>query len=352
MKLEYVLKNIEPLNAQVMEAAQKKLDNLTKPLGSLGKLEGMAKRLAGIREELIPSVKNKYIIIMCADNGVTDKGVSSCPKSVTKEVTINFTKGFTGVNVLARHAGARLHVIDIGVDADIQVEGVINKKIRKGTWDISEGAAMTRDEVIKAIEIGIEAVGELKEKGADLLGTGEMGIGNTTTSSAVAAAITGASVEEMVGKGAGLTREGYEAKIQIVKRAIEINRPNAKDGIDVLQKLGGFDIAGLTGCFIGAAYYRLPILIDGFISSAAALAAITIAPNIKDYIFTSHGSAEPGAKRIFQYLDMEPYLFLDMRLGEGTGVALGFHIIDAAIAAYSQMGTFNDANIEKYVPLD
>ncbi|ACL75027.1 nicotinate-nucleotide--dimethylbenzimidazole phosphoribosyltransferase [Ruminiclostridium cellulolyticum] len=352
MTFEEAINSIKELNIETMQKAQKRLDNLTKPLGSLGRLEEIVKQLAGITGELFPCVKNKKIVIMCADNGVVEEGVSSCPKSVTSSVTQNFLKGFTGVNVLSRHSRADIVVVDVGVDDDIDCPGVINRKIRKGTWNIMKGPAMTRNEAIKAIETGIEIVGKLKEKGVNLLGTGEMGVGNTTTSSAVASVLIGNDIGEMVGKGAGLTQKGLINKIEIIKNAIDINKPNPSDPIDVLAKVGGFDIAALTGCFLGAAAYRLPVMIDGFISATAALAAIKIKPECRNYILPSHGSAEPGNKKIMEALDMSPMLLLEMRLGEGSGAALAFHIIDAAVAAYNEMGTFGDAKIEQYKPLE
>ncbi|MCX8131203.1 MAG: nicotinate-nucleotide--dimethylbenzimidazole phosphoribosyltransferase [Clostridia bacterium] len=352
MIYDKAISSIEQLDMAAMKKAQTRLDSLTKPLGSLGRLEEIVKQLAGITGNPFPVVNKKAVIIMCADNGVVEEGVSSCPKNVTSIVTQNFMKGFTGINVLARHAGADIVTVDIGVDDDIVCPGILNRKIRKGTWNMAKGPAMTRDEAIKAIETGIEIVKGLKEEGVNLLGTGEMGIGNTTTSSAVAAVLTGSQVWDMVGKGAGLTQEGLENKAEVIRRAIEINNPDSGEPLDVLAKVGGFDIAGLAGCFLGAALYRVPILIDGFISAAAALVAIKINPACRNYIFPSHGSAEPGSKKIMQELGFEPMLQLEMRLGEGTGAALGFHIIDAAVAAYSQMGTFGDANIEQYEPLE
>jgi nicotinate-nucleotide--dimethylbenzimidazole phosphoribosyltransferase len=348
---EETLKMIKSLDSEVMKAAQSRLDSLTKPLGSLGRLEEMVKSFAGITGELFPKVDKKSVIIMCADNGVVDEGVSQSTKEITASVTRNFIRGITCINVLSKHAGADIVVVDIGVDADINEKGILNRKIRKGTWNIAHGPAMTRDEAIKAIEVGIDIVRQLKHKGINVLGTGEMGIGNTTTSSAVSVALTGDSVEKMVGKGAGLSTEGLKKKIEVIKRAIEINKPDPNDPIEVLAKLGGFDIAGLVGCFLGAAAYRIPILIDGFISAAAALVALRIKPEIRGYIFPSHGSAEPGTAAIMKTLGFEPMLNLGMRVGEGTGAAIAFHIIDAAFAAYTQMGTFDDANIEQYVPL-
>lgn len=352
MSFQKTVNSISGLHTDLMDKAQERLDSLTKPLGSLGRLEDIIKQLAGITGELYPKVDKKTVIIMCADNGVVGEGVSSCPKSVTSSVKLNFTRGITGINVFTRHTGADVVVVDIGVDDAIEREDILNRKIRRGTWNIAKGPAMTKDEAVKAIETGIEVVTELKKKGVNLLGTGEMGIGNTTTSSAVAAVLTGNSIESMVGRGAGLTSDGLEKKINVIRQAIEINRPDPGDVPDVLAKIGGFDIAGLTGCFLGAAACRVPILIDGFISAAAALAAVRIKPEVKSFIFPSHASAEPGSKKIMEALGFEPMLNLDMRLGEGTGAAIAFHIIDAAVAAYEQMGTFADASIEQYIPLE
>jgi len=352
MLLQETLDKIGSLNSDIMAKAQERLNSLTKPLGSLGKLEDIAIRITGITGELFPKVDRKTVVIMCSDNGVIEEGVSSCPKSVTSSVTRNFTRGITGINVLSRHAGADIVVVDIGVDDEISVDGVLNRKIRKGTSNIAKGPAMTKEEAIRAMEVGIEIVTDLKNKGVNLLGTGEMGIGNTTTSSAVASVLTHSNVDCMVGKGAGLTRQAYENKISVVKRAISLNKPDANDPLDVLSKLGGFDIAGLAGCFIAAAALRIPVLIDGFISSVAALVAVKMKPEVKNFIFPSHGSAEPGSKRVLEEMGFEPMLNLGMRLGEGTGAALAFHIIDAAIAAYTKMGTFADAGIVDYIPLE
>lgn len=352
MKLHQALDSISGLHIDFVNKAQMRLNNLTKPLGSLGRLEDIVKQIVGITGEVFPRVDKKMVVIMCADNGVLDEGVSSCPKSVTATVTRNFLKGFTGINVLTGHAGAGICVVDVGIDDDMECEGILNRKIRRGTWNIVKSPAMTRDEAVSTIEAGIDIVRELKEQGINLLGTGEMGIGNTTTSSAITAVLTGDPLEELVGRGAGLTREGLDNKINVVKRSIDFNKPDQDDPLDVLAKLGGFDIAGLVGCFIGAAAYRMPILIDGFISAAAALVAVRMNSGIKDYILPSHGSAEPGSKAIMRAIGLEPYLNLGMRLGEGTGAALAFHIIDAAFAAYTRMGTFGDAEIEQYVPLE
>lgn len=348
--LNKLLNEIAPLDIKSMKAAQKRLDSLTKPLGSLGKLEDIIVKLSGINASASPKIDKKAIVVMCSDNGVVEEGVSSCPKSVTASVTCNFTRGITAVNVLSRLTNAKDVIVDIGVDADIENPLILNKKIRKGTWNMAKGPAMTEEEAINGIMTGINIVKDLKAEGINLLGTGEMGIGNTSTSSAITAVFTGQPIEKLVGIGSGLSKEAYINKIEVIKRAIEINKPDVNNPIDVLAKVGGFDIAGLTGCFLGAAIYRVPILIDGFISAASALTAIRINPIVKEYMFTSHGSAEPGSDVIMKALDMEPMLNLNMRVGEGTGTALGFQLFDAAMAAYTQMGTFDDAEIKQYVP--
>ncbi len=351
MLLQEALDSIAGLDEDMMLKAQLRLDSLTKPLGSLGRLEDIVRQLAGITGELYPSVHRKAIVVMCADNGVVEEGVAQTSKSVTSAVTRNFTKGFTAINVLAGHSKAELAIVDIGVDDDLSVDGILDRKIRRGTRNIAKGPAMTGQEAVKAIEAGIGVVSELHGRGVNLLGTGEMGIGNTTTSSAVASVLTGSSVEKMVGRGAGLSDEGLINKIRVVKQAIKLNRPDPNDPLEVLSKLGGLDIAGLVGCYIGAAAFRIPILVDGFISSAAALIAVNIKSEIRSFILPSHGSAEPGNRAVMDALGMEPLMNLRMRLGEGTGAALAFHIVDAAVAAYRDMGTFDDANIQKYTHL-
>lgn len=344
-----ILRSIGQLYDEPMAEAKKRLDSLLKPTGSLGVLEEIICRIAGIRGEVYPSIDKKTVIILCSDNGVVEEGVTSCPKEVTTCLTSSLFRGLATVNAFTRHAGADITVVDIGLDSDLDCEGLICRKIRKGTCNIAKGPAMTRDEAIRAIETGIGIVKDLKNKGYNMLGTGEVGIGNTTTSSAVSSVLTGSPAEEMVGRGAGLSDEGLMKKIETVKKAIEINKPNPDDPIDVLSKLGGFDIAGLTGCFIGAAAYRIPILIDGFISSCAALLAVRMEPKVRAYVFSSHGSAEPGSRRVMKELGLEPMLSLGMRVGEGTGTALAFNLIDAAFEAYTKMGTYADASIEKYM---
>ncbi len=340
--LTETIDSIAGLNAEVMEKAQERLDNLLKPPGSLGKLESIVKKISGMTGELQNTFEKKTIIAMCADNGVVEENVSSFPKDVSFLVADCMAKGIAGVAVLSRHAGADLRIVDMGLDIDTEPEGIIRRKIRKGTGNISKGPAMTRDEAVKAIEIGIEIAREAIEEGSDILGTGEVGIGNTTTSSAILHALTGDSLDSLVGRGAGLDDEGLENKKMIIKKAVEINTPDPGDPIDVLAKVGGFDIAGLVGVYLAAASKKIPVVVDGFISGTAAVVAAKIKPEATGYMLASHSSAEPGAGAIREILQLDPMLNMDMRLGEGTGCALAFHIIDAATKIMKEMGTFAD----------
>lgn len=343
--LNETLKSIEPLNENAVKDAWKYLDGLTKPIASLGELEKIAAKIAGITGNIHNNINKKTIIIMCADNGVQDEGVSSCPQELTWIVSNNFTRGITGVNVLADFANSEITVVDIGIKGKINNPKILNRKIAHGTKNMLKGPAMTREEAIKAIETGIEIVDNLVQKGYDLFGTGEMGIGNTTTSSAILSVLSGLDVDITTGRGAALTDEQFENKKLVIKKAIELNKPNRNDIIDVISKVGGFDIAGLCGCYLGAAKNRKPIVIDGFIASAAALCAYRLNPLVKNYIFPSHLSAEPGAKYIMNEIGLEPFLNLGMRLGEGTGCTLAFNIIEAALHVINNMGTFEQAGI-------
>ncbi len=349
---EKIKAGIKPACEHSMREAAQRLDKLAKPIGSLGKLEDLAVKISGMTGKQNNSFEKKVTIIMAADNGVVEEGVSACPQAVTTIQTINFLKGVTGICVLSKHAGADIRVVDIGIASDLEYPGLIIRKIRKGTSNMAKGPAMSREEAINAIETGIEMVSQLVGEGYSLFGTGEMGIGNTSTSSAVAMTFLGCSAEEAVGKGAGLTEEGYNNKKSVIERAISINRPDPKDPIDVLSKVGGFDIAGMTGCFLGAAYHRVPIVVDGFISAAAALAAFRINPLIKDFILPSHFSEEPGYKLAMDQIGLKPMLDLNMRLGEGSGCPLAFNIIEAAEAIISEMATLEEAMIESDFLID
>ena len=341
------LRDIKPICEDSVVQAWKHIDNLTKPIGSLGMLEEIGAKIAGITGILNYVINKKNIIIMCADNGVVEEGVSNCPQSFTATVTNNFTKGITGVCVLSKFCGADITVVDVGVKVDFINSKIINKKIAYGTNNIVNGPAMTREQAIKAIEAGIEIVEKLKTEGYDLLGTGEMGIGNTTTSAAIISVLSEIDSDIIVGKGSGLTQEQLENKRNVVKKALEVNQPDKDDVIDVLSKIGGFDIAALCGCFLGAAKHRIPIVIDGIISSTAALCAYKLSSFCKDYMFPSHLSAEPGAKYVMNEIGLEPILNLKMRLGEGSGCPMAFNIIEGALYSMNNMATFEEAELTK-----
>ena len=343
--LNKTINSIKPAYGDSVSQARERLDILAKPIGSLGKLEDIAAKLAGITGKVHNKINKKGVIVMCADNGVVDEGVSAAPQSITALLTENMAKGIMGVCVLSGQAGADVKVVDIGVNAKFNNPKIIDRKIAFGTHNISKEPAMTRIDAIKAIEIGIEIVDKLVEEGYDLLGTGELGIGNTTTSAAVLSALSGLSPDITVGMGVGLTKEQFENKKRVVSRALEVNMPDKNDVLDVIAKVGGLDIAGLCGCFLGAAKNRIPIVIDGYISSAAALCAYKLNPLLHDFMFPSHLSAEQGASYMMKELGLEPLLDLKMRLGEGSGCPFAFYIIESALAIINHMGTFDDAMI-------
>lgn len=345
--LENTLNDINGRHEDAVERAWKRIDNLTKPIGSLGEVEEIGAKIAGITGKIFNSINKKNIIIMCSDNGVWDEGISSCSQDLTVNVTNNFIKGVTGVCVLSDFYNSDKTVVDIGIKADIDNPEIIDKKINYGTKDMAKEPAMTREETIKAIEVGIEMVDEVASRGYDLLGTGEMGVCNTATSSAVLSVLSGISPDIVVGKGSGITDEQFVRKIEVVKRAIDVNKPNPEDVIDVLSKVGGFDICGLCGCFLGAAKNRIPIVIDGFISSVAALCAVRLKESTGDFMFPSHLSAEPGAKYIMRELGLTPMLNLNMRLGEGSGCPFAFSIIEASLYTLNNMATFEETEIDR-----
>lgn len=345
LKLKKIINDITGLNNEVMAEAKVRVDSLAKPLGSLGKLEDIAVKLAGITGKVKNSINKKCIIIMSSDNGVVEEGVASAPQSVTLAQTINFSRGLTGVAVLAKENNCDLKVVDIGVNTERKIPGAIDRKIRKGTYNIVKGQAMSYEECIRAINVGIEMAGKAHEEGYNILGVGEMGIGNTTTSSSILVSLSGCSIEEAVGKGAGITKEAFEKKKWVVSEAIKVNNPDKKDPIDVLSKVGGFDIAGMVGVFLGAAYYKIPIVIDGFISVVAALAAVRMNQLVREYLITSHCSKEIGYNIAMKELDLEPMLNLDMRLGEGSGCPIAFSIIEFSCAMMNNMATFEEAEI-------
>lgn len=340
--LQKTLDSIEPLDEKAMERAQARLDSLLKPPGSLGRLESVAVQLAGITGNIVNRVQHRTIIVMCADNGVTAEGVTSFPREVSRLVAETMLKGIAGVAVLARHANARLIVVDVGLEGTVEVPGIMDRKVRHATANMAHEPAMSRAQCLQAIETGIEITNDAIAAGADIIGTGEVGIGNTTTSSAVLLALTGASAEELVGRGAGLSDEGLQHKREIVRAAVARHAPDPRDPVDVVSKVGGLDIAGLMGCYLAAAANRVPVVIDGFIAGAAAVAAAALHPEARAFMIPSHASGEPGARVIARTLAMEPMLNMGMRLGEGTGCALAFPVIEAAARVIAEMGTFAD----------
>ena len=348
MTLDEILDNIESLDIDAMEQAQRRWNSIAKPLHGLGRLEEHIIRIAGISKDAKVHIEKKALIVMCADNGVVEEGVTQTGQEVTAVVAENFLTGSTSAAIMSRRAGAEIFPIDIGMARKTKIP---DYKVAYGTKNIAKGPAMTREEAVQAIMTGIRLVKEKKEEGFQVIATGEMGIGNTTTSSAVSTLLLGEMPERMTGRGAGLTSEGLEHKVSVIKRAIERNRPVAADTLDVLAKVGGFDIAGLTGVFLGGAYYRLPVVIDGFISAAAALAAYKLCPFTKEYMFAAHVSGEPGMKIILDELGMEAVLSADMCLGEGTGALAYLPVLDMAAEVYDKMSTFSDNNIEDYEEL-
>ncbi|MCL2834452.1 MAG: nicotinate-nucleotide--dimethylbenzimidazole phosphoribosyltransferase [Treponema sp.] len=344
-KLNRYLAQIKDPDTAAMANARARLDDLAKPPGSLGKLEEIAVKLAGISGGMVYDTSKRCVIIMSSDNGVVEEGVASAPQSVTYIQTLNFTKGITGAAVIAKQFNTDLIIVDVGINADVNHPQIKNKKIRKGTWNIARREAMTYDEALRAILAGIETAVEAAKSGYKIIGAGEMGIGNTTTSSAVLCALTGISAEQAAGKGAGLDDQAYQKKIKVIKTALEINKPDSGDPVDVLAKVGGFDIAALAGVYIGCAVMGIPAVIDGFISMAAALAAYRLNPAVKNSMFASHASFEQGYAHASKALGLEPPLNLDMRLGEGSGCPIMFAVMDAACAVIRDMGTFAQADI-------
>lgn len=343
--IESYRKKIKPLNEAALLEAALHLDQLTKPQGSLGKLESIAKQVAGITGLKIPDLSRKAVIVMAGDHGVCAEGVSAFPAEVTPQMVMNFLHGGAAVNVLARQAGAEVVCVDIGVNADLAHPQLISRKVRKGTRNIAQGPAMTREEALQAIAVGWELVEELFGRGVRLFATGEMGIGNTTSSAAMLIVLAGVDVQQAVGRGTGIDETRWLHKQEVIVRAIAVNQADARDALDVLSKLGGLEIAGLVGVILGAAAFGCPVIIDGFISSAAALVASRIAPISVDYMLGSHLSLEQGHAAMLESIGLAPMLQMDMRLGEGTGAVLAFHFVDAALKIMSEMATFTSAGI-------
>lgn len=339
---------IPSLDEASMALAHERQSRLTKPAGSLGILEELSVQVAGIVGDPRPSVTRKAVIVMAGDHGVARQGVSAYPPEVTPQMVMNFLTGGAAINALARQAGARVTIVDMGVAADLPPHpGLIDRKVAKGTADFTRGPAMTADQAEQALRAGIEVVAAEHHAGLDLVGTGDMGIGNTTPSAAIIAALSGLPVNQVTGRGTGVDDKGLSHKVAAIETALRVNRPNPKDAFDVLCKVGGFEIAGLAGVIIGAASKRVPVVIDGFISGAAAVIAAGLAPEVKPFLIASHRSVEKGHKAMLDLLGLRPLLDLHMQLGEGTGAAIAFNVVEAAVRALDEMATFDEAGVSE-----
>ncbi len=338
--------SIEPVEKRFSDLTQKRLDAKTKPRGSLGRLEDLACQLASVQRTATPSVSSKAVVVMGADHGVAEEGVSAYPQEVTAQMLLNFARGGAGINVLARHSGARVVVVDIGVAHPLPaMPEIFSQRVRAGTANFTKGPAMSLDEATRAVLVGASLASQLADSGVNLIGIGEMGIANTTASSAMTAVLTRTAVEEVTGLGTGIDSATRTRKIDVIRRAIQVNRPDAKNPMDVLHKLGGLEIAGLAGVVLGAAARQTAVVIDGFIASVAALIATRMVPAVAGYLIASHRSVEIGHRVVLVELGRMPLLDLGLRLGEGTGAALAMNLIDAAVAVLSEMATFESAGV-------
>lgn len=349
MTLEEAVSKIQPVDRNAMSTSEKRWNSIAKPLHSLGKMEALIIQIAGVTGCADIDIRKKALVAMCADNGVVEEGVTQTGQEVTAIVAENFLTGDTSACVMCRQSGTDVYPVDVGMATDTKVPADL--KVMHGTCNMTKGPAMTREQAVQAIEAGIEMAVRLKEKGYGIIATGEMGIGNTTTSSAVASVLLDQPVEKMTGRGAGLSGEGLQRKIQAIKRAIERNSPDPEDPVDVLAKVGGLDIAGLTGVFLGGAALRIPVVMDGFISCTAALCAMKICPSAGDYMIASHVSKEPAAELILRALGKEAVIHGDMCLGEGSGAVALFPFLDMGVAVYEEMSTFEEIKVEQYEEL-
>lgn len=350
--LKNTLEEILPSDPDAKKITRDKWDKLVKPIGSLGTLEEATIKISGMTGKTINKLDKKAIVVMAADNGVVEEGVSAPPQIFTRVLAESTAKGITGVAILGKYTNTDVYTVDIGMNGKVSHPEIIDKKINKGTKNFVKEPAMTYDEAIKSIEIGIEIGNLLFERGYDILGVGELGIGNTTTSAAVLSVLSGLDVDTTSGKGAGLTEEQYENKKATILKGINFNKPNKEDPIDVISKVGGFDIGGMCGLYLSAGKNKKPIVIDGFISSVAALCAVRLNENVKDYILPSHLSNEPGAKYVMKELQMQAMMNLGMRLGEGSGCPLAFQVLEAATHTLENMGTFEEASLSSSVLVD
>ncbi|MBW2183889.1 MAG: nicotinate-nucleotide--dimethylbenzimidazole phosphoribosyltransferase [Deltaproteobacteria bacterium] len=349
-KLQDILASIKPPDNTLYNEARNRLDKMAIPRGSLGRLEEFAQRVVAIRNTLTPEVKKKKVVVFAGDHGVVEEGVSAFPQDVTMQMVYNFIAGGAGINVLARHVGAEVIVVDMGVAGDLEPrEGLLIKKVAKGTKNMAKTPAMTREDAISALTIGIEIARDLHSEEVDIIGTGDMGIGNTTPSAAISSVLTKQDPEKVTGRGTGIDDERLKHKIAVIKKSINLHCPDPDDPIDVLSKVGGFEIAGIAGLIIGAAFHRIPVVIDGFISTAAAVVAVSLNPVIREYFFAAHKSVEYGHAMLLEWMEQRPILDLSMRLGEGTGAALGMSLIEAGVKIMHEVLTFDEAGVRKAI---
>jgi len=356
MELNEILKGIRPVDPRWIEKARERTARLVMPPRALGRLHEISERLCGIRSTLEPSMGRKAFLVMAGDHGVVEEGVSAYPQQVTGEMVRTFLREGAGINVLARHVGAEVWVVDMGIIPELDPstlpggDRLLIHKVAPGTGNMARGPAMHRDQALKSVLTGFHLGSKLMEEGVEVLGTGDMGIGNTTPSTAIASVLTGRDPKEVVGRGTGVDDEGLKRKIRAIERAIEVNRPDPTDGLDVLAKVGGFEIGGIAGCILAGAYHRRPVVIDGLISTAGALIAQSLCPSVTDYLFAGHRSQEPGHQAMLEHLGLEPILDLGMRLGEGTGAALAMGIMEGAVKVFREMLTFDEAGVSDKAP--
>jgi nicotinate-nucleotide--dimethylbenzimidazole phosphoribosyltransferase len=347
-KLSQVISQIQPVSASWLAKAKERLDSLTKPPGSLGRLEELAARYVAIREEMLPSLEKKRVVVFAADHGVVAEGVSAFPPEVTYQMVYNFLRGGAGINVLAWHVGAEVEVVDIGVNYDFEPEiGLISRKVAYGSRNLAQEPALTQEEALNAIWVGIERVQEALAHGADALAAGDMGIGNTTPAAALGALFSGRPVAAVTGRGTGIDDAAFRHKVGVINRALALHRPEPNDPLGALSAVGGLEIAGITGLILGAAAARVPLLLDGLIATAGALVATRLAPAASDYLIAAHRSVEPGHQIMLDSLGLSPLLNFQMRLGEGTGAALGLGLLEAGVRIYREMATFTEAGVSE-----
>jgi len=345
-ELSQIISQIEPLDPAWEQRAQERLDSLTKPRGSLGRLEELAARYVAITREPMPALDQKWVVVFAADHGVVAEGVSAYPQDVTHQMVLNFLRGGAGINVLSRHVGARVAVVDIGVNHDFgQMPDLIIRKVAYGSRNMAKEPALTREEAIKALLIGVEMAELATASGMDAMAAGDMGIGNTTPAAALASVFTGRPVAAVTGRGTGIEDQALRHKVAVINRALAMHQPSAEDPVGALAAVGGLEIAGIAGIILGTAAARRPLMLDGFIATAGALVATALAPAVADYLIAAHRSVEPGHQIMLDYLGLKPLFNLQMRLGEGTGAALGLNMLEAAVRIYREMATFEEAGV-------